>query len=167
MNRTRTCLAALIVLSFVLTGCPISSKYPLGVLSAAKPFDKTLIGTWKHPDEKAEATVITIEKGKNQYPYRVFVMEKGESFMADSEIFDAWIITLEGKNFLVLKETETEEAYFVYHIKVGVNEIITNDITLKVKGTDAITSVKSYQEEVIASMKKDGFLAGQITWKRK
>lgn len=170
MKLFRTCLPALVFLSFVLSGCPVSSKYPLGLKTDALPFDKSLIGTWKNNDEKSEATVVKIEKGNEANLYKLTVVKKGESFMADSESFIVWVTLLNEKKFLVLQEinaSDNKDSYYVYNFTINGNELTTNDISLKVKGTDAITSVKSYREEVIASMNHAEFLAGKINWTKK
>lgn len=41
------------------------------------------------------------------------------------------------------------------------------DISLKVNGVDAITSIQAYRDEVKASMEFDSFLGNQIDWVRK
>jgi len=170
MKLFRICLPALILLSFVLSGCPVSSTFPLGLKTDALPFDKTLIGTWENKDEKSEATLIKIEKTSEANLYKLTVLEKGESFMANSENFLAWVTLLNEKKFLVLQEintSENKESYFVYHFEINGNQLTTHDVSLKVNGTNAITSVKSYREEVSASMKHPEFLAGKIEWKKK
>jgi hypothetical protein len=170
MKFPRIYLPVIILLGFVLSGCPVSSGYPLGMQSDALPFDNSLIGTWENSDKQTEATLVKIEKGNGANLYKLTVIEKGESFMADSENFIAWTIMLKEKKFLVLQEVKSsgsKDSYFVYHFSTSGNKLITNDISLKVNGTDAITSVKSYQEEVIASMKDPEFLSGKITWTKK
>jgi phosphoribosylformylglycinamidine (FGAM) synthase-like amidotransferase family enzyme len=163
-------LTGLLLLCIVLCGCPVSSTYPLGLQNDALPFDKALVGTWENKEKETEATLVKIEKGSGANLYKLTVLEKGESFMADSENFIAWTILLNEKKFLVLQEVKepgSKDSYFVYHFAINGNQLTTNDISLKVNGTDAITSVKSYKEEVVASMKHPEFLAGKINWEKK
>ncbi len=166
---SRLAIGATFCFSLMLTGCPVSSKYPLGVKGAV-PADNNLLGTWAQDDEKTEATKVKITKGKEDNTYNLVVEEKGEAFMADATQFKAWLTVINNQNFLVLQENQDEkpsETYYVYHIKTGNNSITTNDITLKEKGADAITSIDAYRAEVTASIKSTDFLAGEIKWTRK
>ncbi|MBK8142560.1 MAG: hypothetical protein IPK57_17335 [Chitinophagaceae bacterium] len=169
MKQFRIALSLLIAVSFVITACPVGSAYPLAESSAALPFDKALTGTWENFTEDAEASLVTLEKGSTDNTYNVKVLETGDMYGAETKDFTAWQVALNGKRFLVLKETGTSNTspYYLYHITVNGSQLITHDVSLLVNGTDAITSVKSYQEELIASMKKEGFLTGKIDWKKK
>jgi hypothetical protein len=158
---------AVAVSPFVFMACPVSSDYPLGEKNTEK-IDPQLIGTWTNDSTTHEATKVTIKK-IDDYTYDLHVDETGESFMADYYTYHAWLTTLKGKRFMVLQamngETETDE-YYVYNIDLNSNKLITHNITLKVNGTDAITSIEAYREEVSASMKMDDFLSGEIVWKK-
>lgn len=157
------------LVAFAFMGCPVSSKFPLGE-KGKEPLNKELIGTWKNDSTGSEAVKVTISKGKEENTYSVHVDEKGEMFMAGSQDFNGWLTELDGKTFFVLQEvveSQATETYYVYHIAVDKNKLTTHDVTLKVKGTDAITSTPAYREEVSASMKKEDFLAGKIVWKKK
>jgi len=161
--------ALIISCVFLLTACPIATTYPLGNKGAVK-LDPQLIGTWTNQTEDTESTGVTISKGKETNTYNLHVDEKGSMFMADGEDFIGWLATLNGKTFFVLQQLvdgEATESYYVYHIKLDKSILTTNDITLMVNGTDAITSIEAYQEEVIASMAMDEFLAGEIQWQKK
>lgn len=154
---------------FFLTACPVSTTYPLGNKGDVK-LDTKLIGVWTNESVDTESTGVSITKGKETNTYNVHVDEKGSMFMADSEDFIGWLALLNGKTFFVLQQVvdgATTETYYVYHIKLENSTLTTNDITLKVNGTDAVTSIKSYQEEVIASIDMDDFLAGEIQWQKK
>jgi hypothetical protein len=153
---------------FLLTACPVSSSYPLGKKGEVA-LDKQLIGVWKNDSKDSESTGVTVTKGTELNTYNVHVDEKGSAFMADGEDFIGWLTVLKGKTFFVLQQVidgVAAETYFVYHIKYNNSTLITNDISLLVKGTDAITSIESYQEEVIASMGMDEFLTSEIQWKK-
>ena len=159
--------ALLVSLCFLLTACPVSSKLPLAEKEEAISFEKKYIGTWINTDSSAEANKIIISKGTVKNTYRIFVLEKGSMFMAETSEFDAWITKLNDKRFVVLQEIKDEVAtatYYVYNIEFENNAIITQDISLKVNGVDAITSVSAYQEEVRASMKLDGFLSSKFKY---
>lgn len=151
-----------------LMACPVSSKFPLGE-SGKEKIDKNLLGTWKNDSTGAEATKVVIEK-TDDYTYKVTVKEKGSMYMADGDSFKGWLTKIEDKTFFVLQELDTEgspkDTYYVYCVSVDKNVLTTNDITLKVGGTDAITSTQAYRDEVSASMKQEGFLAGKIVWKK-
>ena len=154
---------------FLLTACPVASTYPLGNKGDVK-LDTKLLGVWTNESVDTEATGVTISKGTEMNTYAVHVDEKGSMFMGDGEDFIGWLTLLNGKTFFVLQQVvdgEATESYYVYHIKLDKSTLTTNDITLKVNGTDAITSISTYQEEVIASMVMDDFLAGEIQWQKK
>lgn len=160
--------AVITIIAFAFMGCPVSSKYPLGE-KGKEPINKDLIGTWKNDSTGSEATKVIVSKGKETNTYAVEVTEKGGMFMAETTSFTGWLTVLDEKTFFVLqeiKEGTPTETYYVYHVKVDKNKLTTNDITLKVGGTDAIQSIETYREEVRASMKKEGFLAGEIVWKK-
>ena len=167
MRPTLLSATLLVSLCFILTACPVSSKLPLAEKEEALSFEKKYIGTWINKDTASEANKIVISKGTDKDTYRILVVEKGPMFMAEGDEFDAWITKLNNKRFVILQEIKDEVAYntyYAYNIEFDNNSIITHDITLKVKGVDAITSVSSYQDEVSASMKLKGFLAGKLEW---
>ncbi len=158
-----------ITLGILLTGCPVSSTYPLGEQEKAEPINRELLGTWVNTQEGTEANKIVVEKGKEKNTYEINVIEKGSSFMADGDKFIAWVTTMNDLKFMVLKEILIDNKtpkYYVYNFTVRDNELTTHDITLKVKGTDAITSIQAYREEVAASINKEDFLQGRITWNK-
>lgn len=153
-------------IALLVTACPVNTSYPLGKKGDVKTDDR-LIGTWFTTAEDVEANKIRISKGPEANTYTVSVVEQGSMFMAESTEFTGWLTQLNGKTFLVLQEMESgkpTESYYVYHIAIDAKKIVSSDITLKVGGTDAITSIDAYRQEVAASMKLDGFLAGDIVW---
>lgn len=159
-------IGLLAICTLLLTACPVSTTYPLGRKGEVKA-DQSLIGAWKTTAQDVEASAVTITKGKEANTYSVHVSEKGSMFMAESTEFTGWLAKIDDRTFLVLQEIiegTATETYYMYHIRFDGDKLITNDITLKVGGTDAITSVDSYREEVKASMVQEGFLASEIVW---
>ncbi len=168
--KPRTVLLCLFALSFVICGCPISSSYPLVNKSSADKFDSNLLGAWQNKAGEVEVNEIKIEKGRQENTYKITVTDKGDSFMADTELFTGWVATLNNKKFLVLQEehpTGPKDVFYVYTLVWDDKRMISHNISLKVKGADAITSVRAYQEEVLASMKKEDFLSNRINWLKK
>ena len=152
----------------LLTACPVSSSLPLFTPGNSK-IDKSLIGTWKNDSSSSEAQEVIITKSTDS-TYGLKIVQKGELYMADSDTFNAWMGMLGNESYFVLQEVSAEgatETYYVYHIKLENSKLTTNDISLKVQGTEAITSIESYQNEVNASSKMEGFLSGEIVWKKK
>ncbi|MGG9970798.1 hypothetical protein ACQ33O_03295 [Ferruginibacter sp. SUN002] len=162
-------LSSLLLLSlgFLLTACPVATKFPLTEKEDLSTFDKRLIGEWVNSDSAAEAKKIRITKGETKKTYHIEVLEKGSMFMAESETFEAWITDLDDKKFIVLQEIkdgETDKSYYVYHLEITDDYLITHDVSLKVKGIDGIKSVSTYREEVSASMTFKDFLSEERKW---
>jgi hypothetical protein len=159
--------ALLLSLSILLTACPFSTKFPLAEKEDVSSFDKRLIGEWINTDTTVVASKIKITKGETKKTYHIQVLEKGAGFAAESDEFDAWITEINNNKFMVLQEIKdpgAEKTYYVYHIEMNDNNLITHDILLKVRGTDAITSVSSYREEVRTSSTFKNFLTEEIKW---
>ena len=164
-----TTLSVLAVLMILLTGCPVSSKFPLGKKGEYK-LNENLLGVWVSETEDIEAKKIEITKGKETNTYNLHVIEKGSSFSADGPNFIAWITFINNESFLVLQQLVdgvSEETYFVYQFSAGKQNVSTFNISLLVKGTTAITSIDAYIEEVQLSMKRNDFLSGKIEWVKK
>lgn len=156
---------------FILTACPVTSSFPLGK-EGSVTLDSRLLGTWLVDGEVEglEAEQITLSKGTAKNTYKVHVDIPGDGFMADTEDFKGWLVELKAEKFLVLQEIIAgiaQEVYYVYHITFDGKSIVTNDITLGVNGRDAVTSISAYQEEVLASMQLENFLANTIYWSKK
>ncbi|MES2555006.1 MAG: hypothetical protein V4604_02595 [Bacteroidota bacterium] len=164
----KTILSIALIVSglFLLAGCPVSSTYPLGKKGDVK-LDTRLIGTFSNTVGDVEADKVIVKKGTETNTYFVHVEEKGSAFMADGEDFTGWLTKLEDETFLVLQQLidgEEQETYYVYHIGFNKSGFTSSDISLKVNGTAAITSIEAYREEVEASMGMDEFLASPIEW---
>lgn len=158
---------SIIALLGILTACPVASNYPLGKKGAVA-LNPKLIGTWLTDQQDIEANQISITKGTEKNTYNLHVDEKGSMFMADGEDFIAWVAEIKEMKFLVLQQLvdgQATETYYVYHINMLKDKaFVSSDITLKVLGTEAITSIDAYREEVKASMEMEGFLTGEISW---
>lgn len=166
----RVLLSSVVLIScaWIFTACPVSTTYPLEKKGAVK-LDKAFIGEWRTETEDIEAKRISIKQGAEANTYNITVKERGSMFMADGDDFIGWLAELGGKRFMVLQqvlEGEAKETYYVYHVSIDGKSLVTNDISLKVGGTDAITSINAYQAEVLASMKMDEFLSGEIQWSK-
>ncbi|TND07613.1 MAG: hypothetical protein FD123_3165 [Bacteroidetes bacterium] len=162
-------VSLLIGLCMFLMACPVSTSYPLGKKDVEK-IDKNLLGTWKNDITDSEVIKATVKKA-DEYTYDIVVDEKGSMFMAENTNFKGWLTKIEDKTFLVLQEVgedgKTKIIFYVYHVNIEKNKLTTHDITLKVGGTDSVTSIEAYRDEVKASMAKEGFLAGKIVWAKK
>ncbi len=161
------CIVLLCLTTLLLCGCPVGSGYPLEVKENGT-VDKSLVGTWVNTDSSAEVISARISMDDDAY-YKVEVLEKGENFLIDATVFKGWLTALGDRKFLVLQEImdgTPAETYYVYDIAIGEDAITTHDISLKVGGASAITSVSAYQNEVKGSMGFSDFLSGPITWKK-
>ena len=161
--------ASSLALLFVLAGCPINSSYPLGI-GGEVTLDKSIIGTWSTENEDAEVQEFTLSAASKKNIYKVHVEKTGEMFSADGEDFLGWFTIIDKSKFFVLQQIvdgSEKDIYYVYHITYEKNKLITHDISLKVNGVDAITSIDAYREEVKKSMKFDDFLASEIVFTRK
>jgi hypothetical protein len=157
------------VCTILLTACPIASSFPLGKKGEVK-LNPDLMGVWVTDATDVEATSVEFTKGTEANTYNFEVLEKGSMFMADGPSFIAWLTELNAKTFLVLQQVldgAPQESYYVYCIKQEKKKMTSFDITLKVNGIDAITSIQAYRDEVKASMEFDDFLGNQINWVKK
>lgn len=162
-------VAPIISCLFLLTACPVATSYPLANKGDVQ-LDKQLLGVWSNESVDTEASGITVSKGTELNTYAVHVDEKGTMFMADGEDFTGWIALLNGKTFFVLQQVIDKiptSNYYVYHYNVDKSKLTTSDISLNVNGTESITSITAFQEEVIASMATEGCLANKIEWYKK
>ncbi len=162
-------LSILAVCTILLTACPISSEFPLGKKGEVS-LNQNLIGIWTTDAQDVEANSVEFTKGSEANTYNFEVLERGSMFMADGPSFIAWLTELNSKTFLVLQQVMDGaplESYYVYCIQPEKKKMTSFDITLKVNGIDAITSISAYRDEVKASMAFDDFLANQIDWIKK
>jgi hypothetical protein len=153
---------------FLLTGCPVSSTFPLGQKGDVE-FNDLLIGTWSTEASDPVVKKATISKGEEAETAFLHVDERGEMFMADGDDFLIWLTILENKTFLVMQQImdgENQPTFYAQHITIAKDLITTSDFLLLVNGTDAITSIEAYREEVKASMDNSGFLMEQIEWNK-
>ena len=170
MQTSRIISTLFLALSFILTGCPDTTNYPLAESTEALPFDKNLTGTWTTTNEDAVAEKVQIKKGKSADLYKLFVLEEGSLYGTDTKEFDAWLIAFEGKKFLVLQEAgkDGDESNFYLHaIEYSEKNLTIYDIKLKSGKNATITSVKAYQAEIKASMKMKDYLIEKVEWTKK
>ncbi|MDX1908220.1 MAG: hypothetical protein SF053_14385 [Bacteroidia bacterium] len=152
-----------LVITFFLWGCPVGVSYPLGEMADAQNMPQ-LIGTWVTDDPEAEMKKLSVTAGDKPGTYRVEVLEKGSSYAVETTSFLAWTTLLEGKTFLIAQEIATG-LYFHYYLESsGTANISLSDVTLKVGGIDAITSVAAFREEVRASLAFPDVFVSRIDW---
>lgn len=152
----------------LLTGCPVSTNYPLAAKGSTK-LEKKLIGTWTTDAEEPAVKTVNIEKGTDDNTYKVTVTERGPMYAPETDHFTGWLAELGGKTFLVLQSVlngAPEEAYFLYLVDIEKNQITTHDSSMLVGGMDAVVSTETYQQEILASMTKENFLGEETVWKR-
>lgn len=150
----------------LLVGCPVSSKFPLGP-KGEMAFDANLLGSWSTEDSASSAHKVTITEGTAMNTAILHVDVRGSMFMADGDDFEVWMTELKNQRFLVLEQTSEGSStgiFYVFHIASKENTLVASDISLKVNGTDAITSIESYRDEVKASMPDPEFLATPVLW---
>lgn len=158
---------ALIGICLTLYACPVSTSYPLGSRETAEPFDLNLTGTWKNPSTDTEASKIMLSRGQAKNTYKLNVLEKGGMFMAETEEFEAWATSLNGKKFMVLQAVSSgqrKETYYLYHFTLDGKKLTTYDIKLRDFGIENIQSIDAYRAEVDASMKLADFLTAKMEW---
>jgi hypothetical protein len=151
---------------FLLVGCPVSSKFPLGSKGEIA-FEENLLGSWSTEDSASSAHKVTITEGTEINTATLHVDVRGGTFMADGDDFEVWLTILKNQTFLVLEQTldgAGSGSFYVFHLDLNGNTLVASDISLKVNGTDAITSIESYREEVKASMTDPEFLTTPILW---
>lgn len=150
----------------LLMGCPVDTKFPFDTPGALK-IDKNLLGTWKNPtdDENADVLKVKISK-KDNFSYDVIVLEKGDMYMADTNIFVGYVSELDGKTFFYLQSAGRTDKNYLYHYTFDGKQLITHDVGLKVGGIDAITSTEAFRKEVSASLPLEDCLTGEIKWEK-
>lgn len=143
----------LLPLTLLLTACPVGMDYSLGNLK--ENIDQNLIGTWEVETESKEIEKIQISKN-NKNSLRVKILERGEMYVLETDDLTAYQTVLEGKTFLILKP-DGEEKFYHYQFEIVDGKIIFHDVSLIVKGVDAVTSIEAFRAEVAASMKMENY----------
>lgn len=156
--------AIAIVALFMFTGCPVGVNFPPGDPGTEK-IDKKLLGTWFNNAEDPEVKKVKISKADN-YSYDVEVLEKGSLFAPETEFFKGYITKIEGKDFVYFLENRDSGQYYLYGYTFENDALKTYDVALKVGGIDAVTSTAAFREEIIASLKFDDCLNGEIVWQK-
>lgn len=153
------------VFLFVSMGCPAGLEYPLDEPGTVE-IDPELIGTWIAEDESAEMLKVKVSK-KDNYTLFVEVLESSENYLMDVSTFDAWVTTFEGKNFLFAKPDDgSEESYYHYNYEIENGNLVIQDISLLVNGTDGVSDMESLRKEVAASLKLEGCLTGPLLYSK-
>ena len=148
-----------------ITGCPVGVAPPLGKPGSEK-IDKELIGIWSQPNPDLEVIKMEISK-IDEYSLKVTILERGESFMEENDIFKAWMTIIDGKKFLYLQEDGNAIGnYYTYCFDIKGKTLKTYDVTLKVGGVDAVTSTEAYRKEISASLQFEDALVGESVWSR-
>jgi hypothetical protein len=150
----------------LLMGCPVDTKFPLAEPGTEK-IDKNLLGTWDNhnSDSTADVRKVKITK-KDSFTYNVTVLEKGNMYMADTNIFEGFVTKLEGKDFFYVRPAGKESKYYLYCYQLDGKQLKTYDVGLKAGGLDAVTSTNAFQEEVKASLKMPDCLSGELIWEK-
>lgn len=147
----------------LLSGCPVDVPYPLGDKGNEK-IDKELVGVWSQPDatmEVLQAEIIALDK----HTLQLTVMEKGESYVPEEDVFTGWCTELDGYQFVYFQsKNESTAGYFTYCYKFVDGQLHTYDVSLLVGGIDAIVSTEAYRQEVSASLKMEGALSSEQIW---
>jgi hypothetical protein len=170
MKSCRLIFPALFIFSIIIAGCTTSSSFPLAERSDAEPLDKALLGTWKADSKDADVKEMTIRENGQPNIYTITVKEKGEFYESGTDVFDAWLIELKNKEFMVLQEVygaKVKESYLVYQIDRTGNKFISYDIEVLVRDNDEITSIKDFQKKTIARMNNSDFINDTTYWSRK
>lgn len=150
----------LLFLPFVvlLTACPIGLEYPADE-EGKNPIEKKLTGTWNSTSADHEVMKVKIEK-KDNTSYKVTVLEKGSMYSEDDMEFTGWVTKIDDINIIYFKSANSNYYHYCYKIK-DKNSFYTYDISLKVGGTDAVTSTQALRDEIKASSKMEDFLTSE------
>ncbi|MDX2282964.1 MAG: hypothetical protein NW241_02330 [Bacteroidia bacterium] len=159
-------LIGLAASALILTGCPVGISFPLAAQKDAAAYDPKLEGTWACSDAAAEMQRVTISKGEAKGTYTIEVLERGELYALDTDLFTAWVTELEGRRFLVAKPDNENKFYHYCFEFTGGGELRTYDVGLKVGGVDAVSSVETFREEVRLSLKDPECLSSPYDWVR-
>jgi len=163
MNR-KLIIILLLPIVLLYMGCPVSTKYPIAKPGTEK-IDKSLLGTWRNTtsDSEGEALLVTISQA-DTYSYSVAVLEKGSMYSPEDTLLVGYIAKLEGKSFFYVRPVSKTDEFYLYCYKTDGEKVKTYDVTLKVGGIDAITSIDTYRQEVIQSLKFEDCLQDEIVW---
>lgn len=152
-------------LAVLTTGCPVGIAYPLGKPGTEK-IDTKLIGVWQAKSDSAEMVKLEVGK-KDDFTYWVEVLQTGESYMAESTSFDAWVTKIDGQNFIYSKPTDpAAEEFFVYQYAVNGKSLAIQDVSLLIGGMDAVTSTEAFRNEVSASLKLPDCLTSKLEYQK-
>jgi hypothetical protein len=149
------------VVILLMMGCPVGLSYPLGEPGKEK-IDKALLGTWHCASEDSEVRRVKIDKGQDN-SYTVEVLERGEMYALETDKFEAWVTTVEGKNFFYLKPDQ-EDKYYHYSYHMDGSTLVSTDVSLLDGGVDAVTSTETLRSQVATSMRKTEWGEETLKW---
>lgn len=156
----------MVAITITFYGCPVAIDYPLGKPGTEK-IDKGLIGTWSTEGDTDDMTIVKFKvEEKDDYSYKVTVLETGELYAEETMDFTGWVTELDGFHFIYLQPVGGT-SYYLYNYSIDKNErnkFLSHDVGLLVNGTDGVTSTETYRQEVSASLKKADCLSEEILW---
>lgn len=137
--------AVLMLLSFLLTGCPFESKTPIGD-PVAGSLDSRLLGLWSWADSTSDGSVTQFEIFRfNSSEYYVETLEEGKEI----ERSRMYIVTIGGQQFLSINDLmdgDTTSSFLFARYSVSEAGVLS----LRFVGDDAIPeSLASNQQALI------------------
>lgn len=156
----------LLPMMWILTGCPVSVDYPLG-LPGQEKLDERLFGTWRTADTTAEVPVVRFTHGEGN-SFNVTVLERGSMYAEEVDNFKGWCTELNGKQFVYFQDAADSKAgFYTYTYWFDGKDLMVADFTLKIGGTDAVTSTENYRKEVEGSMAYPDWLGTTFRYTKK
>lgn len=152
-------LAALLSpLLFMLGGCPVGMDYSPGNPGSEK-INSRLLGTWTCANDTCEAINEVEVKKLNDYSYSIDVMDVSEMYSLETRHLTGYTTNIGGHDFLYcLPEGDTLWYTYEYSFTDN-NHLYLQDIGLKVKGVEGVTSVVAFRAEIEASLRVEGSLS--------
>jgi hypothetical protein len=147
---------------FLLTACPMGTKYPLGPRSQF-PMDQRLLGTWEN-DTLPEARKVTIYASSSKDFYELRIDELGPVYLLSERIYEVWITTIGGMNFIVLRsygEGFDGLIFYAYHYYFRKEALVMHEFNT---GIFEFESVGAYRGAVTTAMTRKDFLLPPCRW---
>ena len=146
MNRLKW-LMPMVVLMFVLGGCPYKSDIPLD--TKGKAINPALVGVWE-PRSNSSGDKLKVTKD-NEFTYKI---EKTSKNSTTPTIYKAHIVDVDGEPFLNLQDQGemSDKGYYIYKLELGANSgkatlhPVTDNITEKFKtGEEFKAFIRKYK----------------------
>jgi len=143
MNKLKWILP-LVTIALMLGGCPYKSDVPMA--DTGKKINAALLGTWEPRNANGDKFTITKD---NETTFKITKTSKNAK---DPTIYEAYIVELDGDQFLNIQEQGemADKGYYIY--KVQANDAGTKASLYPV--TDNITEKFATGEEMKAFFKK-------------